>query len=337
MQLVTFWFGTFLMDGKNIVDKRLFPKEPKLLSRYLKNIEDGDVLKEEEELAFLAHSDTPLGVIEERLSDLGLKVDMDIDILPEEFGYEDSMLREAMIHLGQEEMSTVHKDVHLIHAVNAMDDLVKTLNLLSERFLEWSIAVMPEIEREMTVDDVVQRIETSQDLSGAFQGKMDEDDSTVVMGFIDLMTKISGQRKELEQYLRAQMEEVAPNISTLTGPVLGARLISLAGGLERLARMPSSTVQVLGAEKALFKHIKDGIPPPKHGVIFQHTLVHNAPYWQRGKIARAFAGKISIAARVDATTGRDVSSDLNADLVKKVESIHKKFPDPPKGKTRKRR
>jgi nucleolar protein 56 len=80
---------------------------------------------------------------------------------------------------------------------------------------------------------------------------------------------------------------------------VGARIISKAGSLARLATLPASTIQILGAEKALFRALKTGARPPKHGLLFQHPLIHSAPKWQRGKIARAVASKVAIAARID--------------------------------------
>ncbi|MEF8848595.1 MAG: C/D box methylation guide ribonucleoprotein complex aNOP56 subunit, partial [Candidatus Thermoplasmatota archaeon] len=102
---------------------------------------------------------------------------------------------------------------------------------------------------------------------------------------------------------------------------IGARLISLAGSLEKLALMPSSTIQVLGAEKALFRFKKQGGRPPKHGVIFQHPLINKSKKSDRGKIARVLAGKISIAAKGDYFTHRDISSRLEKELNERVEEI----------------
>lgn len=125
------------------------------------------------------------------------------------------------------------------------------------------------------------------------------------------------------------MKEVAPNLRELVGSSLGARLIALTGSLEGLAKKPASTIQVLGAEKALFRSLKTGARPPKHGIIFQHQYIHNAPRWQRGKIARALAGKLSIAARVDAFHGEFVADSLKKILDKRVEDIQKKYSKPP--------
>jgi len=126
------------------------------------------------------------------------------------------------------------------------------------------------------------------------------------------------------------MEELAPNIRAVAGALLGARMIAIAGGLQNLAMRPASTIQVLGAEKALFRSLKTGARPPKHGLIFQHTLLHDAKRWQRGKIARVIAGKLAIAARADVFgEGHFIGDDLKADINKRVEEIREKYKEPP--------
>lgn len=143
------------------------------------------------------------------------------------------------------------------------------------------------------------------------------------------MIGLYGLRQELETYLEKTMEEVAPNTKALVGPLVGARLIAFAGGLTNLARKPASTIQVLGAEKALFRSLKTGARPPKHGLIFQDTLLHDAKRWQRGKIARALAGKLAIAARADAFGGRHISDELKTHLEKRIKEIQEKYAEPP--------
>ncbi|MEM3586194.1 MAG: hypothetical protein QXO71_02635, partial [Candidatus Jordarchaeaceae archaeon] len=122
---------------------------------------------------------------------------------------------------------------------------------------------------------------------------------------------------------------VAPNVNGIIGPLLGARLISLAGGINELARLPSSITQILGAEKALFRSKKTGAPPPKHGVIFRHAEINTAPWWQRGKIARVYAGKLAIAARIDAFSGEYVAEELKKDIARRIAQIKEKYPKPP--------
>ena len=92
----------------------------------------------------------------------------------------------------------------------------------------------------------------------------------------------------------------------------------------------ANTVQLLGAEKAMFRHLKSGKKGPKHGVIYQHPDVHRAPYWQRGKIARALAGKVLIAAKIDQYHGEFAGDRLNEEFSRRVEDIRRRYPDPPK-------
>jgi nucleolar protein 56 len=128
---------------------------------------------------------------------------------------------------------------------------------------------------------------------------------------------------------------MAPNVRAVAGALLGARLIAIAGSLQTLAMRPASTIQVLGAEKALFRSLKTGARPPKHGLIFQHTLLHDAKRWQRGKIARVIAGKLAIAARADAFGGQFIGDKLKADINKRLEEIREKYKEPPSPKERK--
>ena len=125
------------------------------------------------------------------------------------------------------------------------------------------------------------------------------------------------------------MKDVTPNMSSLIGPTLSAKLISIAGSLDHLAKMPASTLQVLGAEKALFRALKTGARPPKHGIIFQYAAIHQAPRWQRGKIARALSGKLSIAARIDAFKGEFRGEALKRGLEKRIDEIKEKYKNPP--------
>ena len=87
------------------------------------------------------------------------------------------------------------------------------------------------------------------------------------------------------------MEDIAPNVKGLLTASVGARLISKAGSLKKLSSLSASTIQILGAEKALFRTLKTGSNPPKHGILFQHPVIHSAPKWQRGKMARAIAAE----------------------------------------------
>ncbi len=259
------------------------------------------------------------------------------------------------------------RDLLVIQAIQTIDDLDKTLNLFMSRIREWYGLHFPELDRLMdkhetytrlivnlgkrgqfTVDNLEKegltkaKAESVAEAARASMGADVEDtDSNQIRAMGKIILTLNDLRNLLETYVDSTMEEVAPNIRVLTGPLLGARLIALAGGLKNLAKMPASTIQVLGAEKALFRALRTGARPPKHGIVFQHTLIHEAKRWQRGKVARALAGKLAIAARTDAFSHRYRGDELKADLNKRIEEIQEKYGEspsktPPATKSRRR-
>lgn len=139
--------------------------------------------------------------------------------------------------------------------------------------------------------------------------------------------RIEEIRENLDREARSVMKRVekaaetlAPNLSTLATPRIAARLIQLAGGLDDLARKPASTVQVLGAETALFRHLATGSPPPKHGVLYGHPDVQRASD-RAGEVARALAAKLAIAARIDAYGGRDRTDELREEWEQRLREV----------------
>merc|ERR1712183_586063 len=117
--------------------------------------------------------------------------------------------------------------------------------------------------------------------------------------FAKEVINLAAMRKSLHDYLKAKMDLVAPNLSTLIGEIIGARLISHAGSLTNLAKYPASTVQILGAEKALFRALKTKGPTPKYGLIFHSSFIGRAQAKNKGRISRYLANKCSIASRID--------------------------------------
>jgi len=158
---------------------------------------------------------------------------------------------------------------------------------------------------------------------------MAEKDLTEIQALSKNVLELYELRKDMENYVDKTMKEVAPNTRAIAGALLGARLIAIAGSLQNLAMRPASTIQVLGAEKALFRSLKTGARPPKHGLIFQHALLHDAKRWQRGKIARVLAGKLAIAARIDAFGGKYIGESLKADVDRRLAEIREKYKEPP--------
>ncbi|MEF8773676.1 MAG: NOP5/NOP56 family protein [Halobacteriales archaeon] len=204
-------------------------------------------------------------------------------------------------------------DQQLIHAVRSVDDAERVANELAERVAEWAGS------RGHDVAGV----------EGAREVAALEPDGPTEARLVALAERVVDMAEEAEQlraFVRRQAPAVAPNLSAMAGPVLAARLIALAGGLEDLARMPSGTVQVLGAEDALFAHLRGEAAPPKHGVIFTHEYVRTTDPDERGSAARALAGKLAIAARIDHYAG-DRRPELDAELDERIRRIRTRGDD----------
>ncbi|MFC6717844.1 NOP5/NOP56 family protein [Natrialbaceae archaeon GCM10025810] len=198
-------------------------------------------------------------------------------------------------------------DRQLVHAVRAMDDCARTANELAERLAEWAGTVDP---------DAGTGIEYARDLAARDEPSIPHP----VRSLAERVVALADEAEALRAFVEERTPTVAPNLAALAGPVLAARLISLAGGLERLAKKPSGTVQVLGAEDALFAHLRGHAPSPKHGIIYTHDAVRGTRREDRGSAARALAGKLSIAARVDHYSG-EPKPELEAELVDRLETI----------------
>jgi len=272
--MVTRWFGTFLVEGGKVVEHRLFPKDARSIADRIMCMRRGEILEEERELA---EGRTDLLVAERRQVPLGTHHTGDLpDISPSDYGYPGSLLSEAMLLVGSCELADLPEDQVLVQEVRTLEDLTKILNLISERLTEWNALYSPEEK--------------------GLPERPGDSGMEVVM---QLHREAARARDALEADLRRRAEETCPALSRLLGPVLAAKMVAAAGSLERLSRMPSSTIQVLGAEKAFFRHLTSGAPMPKHGLVFQHPVVHNAPKRLRGKISRVLSGKVAIASRMD--------------------------------------
>lgn len=210
----------------------------------------------------------------------------------------------ALVKKNLEDLKTAEMD--LLFAVEALDDMNRAVNLLEERLYEWSRLHQQE------------RLH-GRDLAATLSGN----------GTLGELARAVLALRESRQRLETEVESaascLAPNLACLAGPVLAARLISRAGGLGRLAEMPSSALQLLGAEKALFKHLCGHASSPKHGMIYRHPAVYGAPRRLKGRMARALAGKLAIAARVDYFRG-EKSPEIKLALERRLEEIRGRPP-----------
>jgi nucleolar protein 56 len=217
------------------------------------------------------------------------------------------LLRAVAIQLGKAQLAAAfaRPDARIIQLIEGVDDIDEAINLLSERLLASEI-VDTEIF-ESSVQELASEPATRPLLK---------------QGLEESIKRLGNLRERLAGVIQLEMREVAPNLSLLAGELLGARLIARAGGLEPLARMPASKIQVMGASKALFKHLQFGAKPPKHGIIFQHPLIRGSAPDKRGKIARTIAAKLAIAARLDFYS-KSVHPELFAQLQKRTENLEK--------------
>jgi nucleolar protein 56 len=274
-------------------------------------------------------------------------------------------LREFAINLSSSRVKEASEklDLHIIQSINALDELDKIINTVGARMREWYGLHFPELDnlvsslgvyaeivsraglRENIIVEILQsiglqdkKVEVVLDAAKRSKGgDMTPENLAIVKRLADEVIAQSDLRRVLADHIEAAMETVAPNVKELLTAAVGARIISKAGSLARLARLPASTIQILGAEKALFRALKTGARPPKHGLLFQHPLIHSAPKWQRGKIARAVASKVAIAARIDYYRHNGKDSTIYGKLKIRINEIQEKYREPMPEKERDRK
>jgi nucleolar protein 56 len=227
-----------------------------------------------------------------------------------------SLLHDATIHATREAVREREQSVdqQLKHSIRAMDDCERVANELAERVAEWAGSLL---------DADVAGVADARAVADHDPETPPEERLVSLAGRVD---ELAAETASLRSSIERQAPAAAPNLAAMAGPVLAARLIALAGGLADLAKLPSSTVQVLGAEDALFAHLRGHGTSPKHGVIFTHDYVRNTAPDERGSAARAVAGKLTIAARVDHYSG-ERRPGLDEELDERIERIRSRDRD----------
>jgi nucleolar protein 56 len=323
------WFGIFNVNEDRIISGEVYPRDVKTLADRLYEV--------------------PTAL------EISTICGHDIRTFAKEWGFVgsdeeyDALFYEVNIEYARRQVNAALSDEHiLIQITEALDDLDIIANALTERLKELYDLNFPELKlKGEPLVNFISRYGTRQ--APDIWGVLDETilcnaeksrgiglPESIADTIQDMAANIAGlfdDRNRLSQYIEIYVNRTYPNLSEIAGAHIGARLIKIAGSSKKLAGMPSGTVQVLGAEKALFKHLKGSAPSPKHGVIFQHPLIKNSPWWIRGKIARILASHISIAVRIDYYSG-DYRREIVENLNKKVEALRKQFPNPPKGKAK---
>lgn len=202
-----------------------------------------------------------------------------------DFNFKDiplAKIREASIIQAKNSIqNSLTPDKNLVQSIEALDEAHTTFNLMSERFTTWYSQLTGSPRSKL--EKILQKTDLPSQMSSL---------KDFILSTKDLISQLSC-------YLDSESPKVFPNLAAILGTQLAVRIVSLAGDLSKLARMPASTIQLLGAEKALFRHMADGSPPPKHGVLYQHPNVKKANGKDKGRTSRKLAAKVAIASKLD--------------------------------------
>ena len=230
---------------------------------------------------------------------------------------------------------SVKKDSIILHVNNAIEEIDKTINVFVERLRDWYSLHFPELDKSVkdhkkfaklvaTYGDRKNFEEFAELAERSMSADFGDKDIEVVKEFSEKILEIFSLRQKMAKYLESLLKDVAPNLTAIAGPTLAAKLTAKTGSLEKLAKMPSSTIQLIGSEKALFRFLRGRGKSPKHGLIFIHPYIQQAPKKLRGKIARALASKLSMAAKFDYFSKEYRADKLKKELKERIKEIMSK-------------
>ncbi len=227
--------------------------------------------------------------------------------------YFEAFYKQNMALTKKDIKEAVKDDLLIIQIVSNVVEIERAVNTLIKRLREWYGLYNPEFENSITdqekfIELVLKNSEKkAKDSMGADFSK---ENLEPMLDLAKNVEELFGLKKRQETYLEKMMKKVCPNVLAITGATIGAKLLSQAGGLKQLMLFPASTIQLLGAEKALFRHMKTGARSPKYGFIHEHPLISKNPRKIHGKIARALADKISLAVKIDYFKGKFIGDKL---------------------------
>mgnify|MGYP003983188427 FL=1 len=230
--------------------------------------------------------------------------------------------------------NAVNEDNIIVQTIACINELDKTTNLLSKRLREWTALTIPELEKRLSHHEkfaglikdksrkeLLKELELNEnETMGAKLPEQDLRQMTLLEKQIKTLYEL---REEQEHYLESLMIDYCPNFLEIAGPTIGAKLFEHAKSLRKLALLPSSTIQLLGAEKALFRHLKSGTKSPKYGILFTHYLVQSAHQKDRGMVARSLASYLSRALKIDFFKGEFAGDKMREEIEKKFNYVKK--------------
>lgn len=330
--------GVFAFDGnKKLLSYKFFEKKPEEIAARLAKFEKGEVFPEMEEvlrrlkekgITETENSNSERNIAVEHLKNSFRRLALELKFAKTEQELNQLISAVALEQTKQKITKLERRDKIIVHTISAISDLEKILNLMSERLKEWYGLHYPEmrIEHEKLAEAVAKfgRREKFENYKSSIGLMLGNEDISALQTYAKELKQMYELKKGMEKYLDDLAKVEIPNMSELLGPSLAAKLLSAAGSLEKLAKMPSSTIQLIGSEKAMFRFLKakgKKVRPPKYGLIFLSPYVSNAPQEQRGKAARLLASKLTIAVRSDFYTKENRGAELKKDLEEKLKEL----------------
>lgn len=257
--------------------------------------------------------------------------------------------RQRLLGLAKEAVSKAYStgEHSIAQAFNAYSEIDKSRNLVHERVEEWYGIYFPELSsanQERFAQFVVRlgankknagqeqlrdifgegAEQVGQAIQRSIGSEPGAEEFKALSALASMELELGRIANEIDAYMKENVPKLMPNVAFITDYRIAAELLSKAGSLSKLANMPASTIQLLGAEKALFRHLRTGARPPKYGAIFKLKEVTNAERWNKGRVARLFAAKIGIAARADAISKRFIGKELRQELDRQLARISRK-------------
>lgn len=330
--------GVLVMDGSRVIDKAVFKNDPKYIAQKMA------AECAEEKLMKAKYPKATTGTVRIPLADIAASLSF---CSRAEFPKFLALVNEEISKAGMRK--GFGRDSLIIQAVRAQRALEESVNTQAETLREWYSIHFPELSsilkenseyasvvanmgpRKGMTDEALSKILENQKFSKVISPvakdsigtEIDERDLRVIQDYAKSLLGATKEEAALRAYIETTMREIAPNISAVATAYVGGLLLEQAGSLERMATLPASTIQVLGAQKAMFRFLKTKILPPKYGVLFVHPLVSQATKANKGKIARTLASKISIAAKVDYYGGAPIGEKLRLEMERRAGSLKK--------------
>jgi nucleolar protein 56 len=349
--IVTTFLGCFGLDEKNkLIAFKLFLKDPVRIAGKLKNSEVGVIEEEKqlmqelsrkgyEEFVFGKKKSGVENVEPENKAEKFVKENLRKIAIEKKFVKDQTEFNQLLTKVNLEFTKVeikkaVGRDNIVIQTMGAIEELEKSINIFVQRLREFYGLHFPEMDR--TIEDHVkfakivekygsrdkiEELDLKKLAERSMGADLTEQDIKIIQSFSGEILRLYELRENLAKYLEKVLMEVAPNFTDLAGPILSARLITKAGGLERLSKMPSSTIQLIGAEKSLFRFLHGKGKSPRFGILYYHPMVLNAPEKLKGKIARILSAKLSLAAKMDFYSKEYKGDKLKKELEEKVRKV----------------